>query len=449
MKKISIILLAVFAMLACGNSKDSKAKVNPQAQAAKKEAKAEARDWSNIVKDVDAATDAKIKNETDLLNYAVGCLIGHDAKANIFINDSSKAAVNQFVEMLEDAYNGNMPQISETEQSGHQFAIAVTKFETEGLQQVQAWTLNEQILFQGLVNELYKDKSMMQGEEGYAYIMNVYYQDLAAKANAEDKVVKSDCPKTVKTIELKSHLDSVNYACGVMAGMQIRMRFEANGNEAEVKKNINELIESINNTLHGDIQQTLMKDAALTMGTIFLRDRGVAGMINIEGVETEFALVRQGIIDAVLGQNKKFDAQTANEYIQEASRKRKAAPGEQFLAENAKRKEVKVTESGLQYEVLVEGKGEKPTATSTVKVHYEGTLIDGTVFDSSYQRGKPIEFPLSGVIKGWTEGLQLMPVGSKYKLYIPYQLAYGERGAGASIPPYAALIFTVELLEIK
>ena len=123
--------------------------------------------------------------------------------------------------------------------------------------------------------------------------------------------------------------------------------------------------------------------------------------------------------------------------------------GEKFLAENAKREGVKVTESGLQYEVLEATLGQKPKATDSVRVHYEGTLIDGTVFDSSYKRGESIAFPLNGVIKGWTEGLQLMSVGSKYKFFIPYQLAYGERGAGASIPPYAALIFTVELLGIE
>ena len=123
--------------------------------------------------------------------------------------------------------------------------------------------------------------------------------------------------------------------------------------------------------------------------------------------------------------------------------------GEKFLAENAKRAGVKTTESGLQYEVLESSIGQKPKATDSVKVHYEGTLIDGTVFDSSYKRGEPISFPLNGVIKGWTEGLQLMSVGSKYKLFIPYQLAYGEHGAGDSIPPYAALIFTVELLGIE
>ena len=125
------------------------------------------------------------------------------------------------------------------------------------------------------------------------------------------------------------------------------------------------------------------------------------------------------------------------------------AAGEAFLAENAKREGVKVTESGLQYEVLEATIGQKPKATDKVRVHYEGTLIDGTVFDSSYKRGESITFGLNQVIAGWTEGLQLMSIGSKYKLYLPYQLAYGERGAGANIPPYAALIFTVELLGIE
>ena len=125
------------------------------------------------------------------------------------------------------------------------------------------------------------------------------------------------------------------------------------------------------------------------------------------------------------------------------------AAGEAFLAENAKREGVKVTDSGLQYEVLEATIGQKPKATDKVRVHYEGTLIDGTIFDSSYKRGESITFGLNQVIKGWTEGLQLMSIGSKYKLYLPYQLAYGERGAGANIPPYAALIFTVELLGIE
>lgn len=125
-----------------------------------------------------------------------------------------------------------------------------------------------------------------------------------------------------------------------------------------------------------------------------------------------------------------------------------AADGEAFLADNALREEVKVTESGLQYEVLVEGNGEVPTSDKQVRVHYHGQLIDGTVFDSSVVRDQPAEFPVTGVIQGWVEALQMMAVGSKWKLYIPHNLAYGERGAGASIPPFAALVFEVELLDI-
>jgi FKBP-type peptidyl-prolyl cis-trans isomerase FklB len=121
---------------------------------------------------------------------------------------------------------------------------------------------------------------------------------------------------------------------------------------------------------------------------------------------------------------------------------------EKFLAENKSKSGVTTTASGLQYEVVKMGNGEKPTTESMVKVHYTGTLIDGTEFDSSVKRNQPAEFPVSGVIAGWTEALQLMPVGSKFKLYIPQNLAYGENGAGDIIKPYSTLIFDVELLEI-
>jgi len=119
-----------------------------------------------------------------------------------------------------------------------------------------------------------------------------------------------------------------------------------------------------------------------------------------------------------------------------------------FLVENSKNPGINVTGSGLQYEVITEGTGPKPTAADTVRVHYEGALTDGTVFDSSYSRGEPAEFPLSDVIPGWTEGLQLMNTGSVYRLYIPSDLGYGSYGAGGQIPPYATLVFKVELLDI-
>lgn len=131
----------------------------------------------------------------------------------------------------------------------------------------------------------------------------------------------------------------------------------------------------------------------------------------------------------------------------EAGKVAKAA-GESFLAENAEKEGVVVLPSGLQYQVLKEGNGKKPSATDQVKCHYEGTLIDGTIFDSSYQRNEPATFGLNQVIAGWTEGVQLMSEGAKYRFFIPYNLAYGERGAGAQIPPFAALVFDVELLKV-
>lgn len=123
--------------------------------------------------------------------------------------------------------------------------------------------------------------------------------------------------------------------------------------------------------------------------------------------------------------------------------------GEDFLKENSTKENITVLPSGMQYEVIIMGTGEKPTAIQNVTCHYEGTLIDGTVFDSSYKRNQPATFPLNRVITGWTEGLQLMPLGSKFRFYIPPNLAYGERQAGAHIQPYSTLIFDVELLGIS
>ncbi|MBQ4107223.1 MAG: FKBP-type peptidyl-prolyl cis-trans isomerase [Lentisphaeria bacterium] len=140
--------------------------------------------------------------------------------------------------------------------------------------------------------------------------------------------------------------------------------------------------------------------------------------------------------------------QAAGEKEMEAVRAANRKAEAEFMAENAKAEGVKVTASGLQYKVITEGTGAKPSATSKVRVHYQGSLLDGTVFDSSIQRGEPIEFMLSQVIPGWTEGVQLMSVGSKYRLFIPAKLGYGSRGAGQAIPPDAALIFDVELIAI-
>ena len=158
---------------------------------------------------------------------------------------------------------------------------------------------------------------------------------------------------------------------------------------------------------------------------------GKEPQVNPEEINSAFQALQERI--------KADEAQNAEKF---------AAEGNKFLEQNAIRSEVTVTETGLQYEVIESGDGEVPSASSTVRTHYRGTLIDGTEFDSSYQRNEPAEFPVSGVIAGWTEALQLMTVGSKWKLFIPYNLAYGEQGAGGLIGPYQALVFDIELLAI-
>ena len=163
----------------------------------------------------------------------------------------------------------------------------------------------------------------------------------------------------------------------------------------------------------------------------------------------------QAITDVFNGDAKLSDAEAQaavqDFFSRKAEEQAKAAKaeGENFLAENAKKEGVKTLPSGLQYKVLREGDGRKPSATDKVECHYEGTLINGEVFDSSYRRGETATFGLNQVIKGWTEGLQLMQEGAKDRFFIPYNLAYGEHGAGQSIPPYAALIFDVELIKVK
>ena len=171
--------------------------------------------------------------------------------------------------------------------------------------------------------------------------------------------------------------------------------------------------------------------------------QAVKDMIDGKEPQVPAAEAQQIVEDFFQKQEEKPRAEAAEKY------KGAKSEGEKYLSENAKKEGVTTLPSGLQYQVLKEGNGKSPKATDKVVCHYEGMLIDGTMFDSSIQRGEPATFPLNGVIAGWTEGLQLMKEGAKYRFFIPYQLGYGERGAGASIPPFATLVFDVELIEVK
>lgn len=189
----------------------------------------------------------------------------------------------------------------------------------------------------------------------------------------------------------------------------------------------------------------------------------IGGNLQMDSLMLDLDIVKHGMYDALYGNNPQLNdaqmGQIMQRFQQELIAKQQAkadAAGaenlkkaEEFLAENKNKEGVKVTDSGLQYEIITEGTGKSPVATDTVEVHYEGTLIDGTVFDSSYERGETIEFPLNRVIAGWTEGVQLMKEGATYKFYIHPDMGYGARGAGQNIGPNELLIFKVELIKVK
>jgi FKBP-type peptidyl-prolyl cis-trans isomerase FklB len=205
--------------------------------------------------------------------------------------------------------------------------------------------------------------------------------------------------KTNKTANLITELDSVSYSLGVNIGENIKTQFE--------DINLDNFEAGIKDVLEKDVEAKISDNQA------------------------------QAIIQSYFSKKQQKQSESVIE------------EGINFLRENGKREGVTTLASGLQYEVINDGTGPKPNIEDNVTTHYHGTLIDGTVFDSSVDRGEPASFPVGGVIKGWTEALQLMAVGSKWKLYVPYDLAYGERGAGPQIGPYSTLIFDVELISIN
>ena len=416
MKKLSIILIAAMAMISCGNTYQVKT--------------------------------VALTSQNDSMNYALGVVNGAQMKMYQLRNDSSIETVTEFIDALQRGYDGKVEELSEAGNIGRNIGQAIKNAEKTGLADNPAWAINQKVFFQGLVNGLRHDTTMMKAEDARNYFQAQYQAAATINDSIEPgKVVKGKCIYKVKTIELKNQNDSVNYAFGYLNGDEVARYVLLMDSTGQLTK---DFIININKGLKSKVKNPQIVNMGEQIGKN-IKAQEAQGLIGEPSLATDFALIKQGFINGLLGDTV-MTGEQAGEYIQTTMNNIKYGTvkedGEKFLTENALKEGVITTESGLQYEVLKMGKGKKPAATDRVKVHYHGTLIDGTVFDSSVDRGEPIVFGLNQVIKGWTEGVQLMPVGSKFRFYIPQELGYGAQNAG-SIPPYSTLIFEVELLGIE
>jgi len=263
---------------------------------------------------------------------------------------------------------------------------------------------------------------------------------------------------------LKTQMDSLNYAFGLANGDGIK-NYYLKGDST--KKAIESLMAGFNEGIKGKVEKETseLTDLGTKIGSS-LKDQKKSGLMGDSTLKVDIDLIKQGLINGLRGSKIQMTPQEAQAYLQASMQKLQAkkqeleakklekvygankAAGEKFLAENGKKAGVVTTASGLQYQVVKKGTGPVPTDNDKVKVDYHGTLIDGTVFDSSVDRKQPAVFPVTGVIKGWTEVLKLMPVGSKYKVFVPQELAYGSQERGA-IKPFSMLIFDVQLISIE
>jgi len=417
MKKLSIIALAALSMISCGHTYKVKS--------------------------------VELNELNDSINYTLGFVNGYQMKAYYFNNDSSDAAIAEFIDALDRGYNGKVEELSDIATDGQNLGSYIKSFETKGLLRNPSWALNEKILFQGLVNGLLGDTTMMPADEAREYFQTQMQRAASvAPDSVPAKPIKGKCGKKAAKIDLKSCNDSLNYAFGLLNGSEIRVYMLANDTTGEGFK---ELVAAVNKGLKSKVRNPQLVHQAEQIGST-IKEQEANGLVGVPQLETRFELLKQGFINGLYQDETQFTFESAMTYLNTTMTMiqfgENKANCEKYLEANKLRDSIEVTESGLQYQVLKMGKGPKPAATDTVKVNYIGTMIDGSVFDSSFERSEPATFPLNQVIKGWTEGIQLMPVGSKFRFYIPQELAYGEDG-NRGIPPYSALIFEVELLAIE
>lgn len=392
------------------------------------------------------SSSAKVETVNDTINYAFGAANGAGIKQYVLGDTATAEQISQFCKGIEKTFVEKADRAASIEFEGYRMGTSMKKEIQSGY--------------------LLNDSSIPANKE---LILSVFSDGMHGKmlmpaldAMERFRGILSESLATGESANLTKELaDSINIYFAIVNAQGAR-NFLLGADTTE--KMVNIFLKGINEGINSDDSNNWLIEGSRIGSTLSQQLKMSKNLFNDSTMpEVNFAVIKLGLFDELKGNegavmsgadaqnylNKLMEArQAAAQAVQAEKNKEIAAEGEAFLAENKTKEGVVTTESGLQYKVIKMGKGAKPAATDKVRVHYHGTLIDGTVFDSSVERGEPTEFPLNAVIKGWTEGLQLMPVGSKFVFYIPYQLAYGERGAGDMIGPCQALIFEVELLEI-
>lgn len=382
----------------------------------------------------------EIATQADSLNYCIGLNYGANMRVMALGEDTAdQKAIDKFIKGFEKVFSVEPGSLDYLKVNGFHSGATLAMEIADGFLFGDSTIKAEKALIVSSFEAGFMDTDFpLKGQKCVEYVQN---------AIGRSMMTGEPCNPTV------GQKDTINMCIGYMNARQARMYIVRNDS---TKQSLDAFMKGFRKGIKVKAEDKHMV-AGMNFGVRISMDFEQSKYIfEDEAFPLDRMTFGRGIIDGI--RNNSADALMTIEdsrmfldNIQQMEMEKKFGPvkaeGEKFLAENAQREGVVVTASGLQYEVIAEGKGPKPTAEDTVRVNYHGTLIDGTVFDSSVERGKPVDFAVNRVIAGWTEGLQLMSKGAKYKFYIPYNLAYGERGAGEDILPYSTLIFEVELLD--
>lgn len=410
MKKISILFVAALMMVSCGYK----------------------------------AKTIALNNEADSVNYALGVLFSTNCQ------DSTEEGIKEFLDAVKAGHNGEWENMPQTEQIGLNIGIGSAEFVEEGLAGRPDITFNGDIFFQALVNTWNGDTTTIPSSELMAYWMKAMQSEVPQ--GIEYEAVKGTCPEQSAEVELANFFDSINYVFGALNAQQLKQQLAMSDTVTPEEEQLSVLVKAINKGLKTKVYSPACYIGGRQLGLSIRKvEQDSTGFLDFD-VPVEFDIFFQGMINGLHEYDEMMSYEEADKFVRELSLNKQFGDwrkqNEKWIADNAKKEGVQTTESGLQYKVIAEGQGDKPATIDTVQVHYEGRLINDTVFDSSYKRGEPISFPVDGVIAGWTEALQLMSPGAEYELYIPWNLAYGEQGSHGVIQPYSTLIFNVKLLKV-